>query len=268
HALEASQVVPPAQEPLVSIVIPTYNRRARVESAVQRLCVQQYPDIEIVVVNDGGENVDHLVDFDPRVRVIDAKANAGPAAAVNIGLREANGKYVEWVADDDLLYPDHVLRCVAALERTGAVVAHSNALLCASLVNEDGIDTAIYDTDRFSETADLCETYAYHRVARFLVRRTEIVELGGLAEDLFACDLEILIRLAERFDFVHVPVFTSETWLRMGEVQFSTRKDLDHATELEKMFERHPASGRPYVAALRKKTLANVRGKAGSVRGY
>ena len=261
RSLEASRPTTPPAEPLVSIVMPTYNRRCLAEQAVGKLTGQLYRNIEIIVVNDGGEDVGHLATLDPRIRVITSPTNTGAAAAINSGLSEAKGKYVDWIADDDVLYPDHVLRLVAALEQTSAVVAHSNTLLCTLIKGADGVQSVFYDTDRFSMTVDLCETYAYHRVARFMVRRTEIMELGGLATDLFAQDLEILIRLAERFDFVHVPSITSESWLRTGEQQLSTRSDIDHATELEQMFERHPAPGRPYIAALRKKTLENLRAR-------
>jgi len=255
-SLERMQVDPPARAPLVSIIIPTYNRRVLVEQAVRRLGDQYYARLEILVVNDGGEDVSHLALLDPRVRVVNAEVNGGPAAAVNLGLREAKGEYVEWVADDDVIYPDHVLRCVAALETSGAVVAHSNAALCLAKAKNESV---IYDLNRFSGTVDLSEAYAYHHVARFMIRRAELLEIGALAEDLFVCDLEVLIRIAERFDFVHVPMVTAESWLRFGEQQFSTRPGLDHAVELQKMFERHPATGRVYVEALRKRTLENLR---------
>jgi len=268
RGLETFQVEPPMREPLVSIVIPTYNRRARVERAVRRLCSQQYSNIEIIVSNDGGENVDHLAAYDSRVRVIDGKVNRGPASAINAGLREAKGEYVEWVADDDVLFPDHILRCVEAVERTGARAVHTDTLLCSAMVNEDGVETVVYNMDRFNRTVDPTEAYAYHQIARFLIRREDLLALGLLAEDLFACDIEILIRIAKRFDFVHVPAFTSETWLRLGEEQFSTQKDRDHAVEMETLFARHPAPGRPYVAALRKRTLENLRAGAGKVTGF
>lgn len=265
RSLEASQPTPPPRKPLVTLIVPTYNRRARVESQVRRLCMQHYPNLEILVVNDGGEDVSHVAAYDPRVRVVNAERNGGPAAAENLGLREATGEYVEFVADDDVIYPDHVLRCVSALETSGAVVANSNVLLC---LDPNGTENAVFNMERFSKTVDLSEAYAYHHVARFLMRRVELIELGGLAEDLFASDVEVVIRIAERYDFVHVPSFTAESWMRAGEQQFSTRPGLDHATELEKMFERHPASGRPYVAALRKLMLEQLRTKSGRIAGY
>lgn len=268
RALEASQLAAPSTKPLVSIIIPTYNRRTRVESAVRNLKEQHYENLEIIVVNDGGEDVSHLAELDPRVRVVNRQVNGGVAAAVNTGIAEATGKYVEWAADDDPVYPDQVLRYVTALERTGAVVAHANTMLCTAFSSPEGIQSAVYDADRFSRTVDLCETYAFHRITGFMVRREEIVQLGGLAADLFTHDLELIIRLAERFDFVHVPSIEAESWVHVDEEQLSMRSGLDHAVELEKMFERHPAADRPYVAVLRQRVLDRVRGKTIVPPGY
>jgi hypothetical protein len=75
-----------------------------------------------------------------------------------------------------------------------------------------------------------------------------------------------LIRLAERFDFIHVPSLTAESWLRTGEKQLSTSSAVDHAAELRKMFDLHPAEGRPYIAALREKVIQNLRSGSERIR--
>jgi len=266
RSLEASQVRMPERAPLVTIMMPSYNRRERLERTVRDVLKQQYTNLEVLVINDGGESLSHVAEFDPRIRVIERSVNVGLPRIVNVAIQEAKGEYVEGLADDDRFYPDHVLRLVDALERTGAAVAHGNTLLCGAMTDELGAQRNIYNTERFSETVDLCETYAYHRVARFMARRSVLLELGGYAEDIFLSDLEMLIRLAERYDFVHVPVITAENWL-WGKQQYSTHEVNDHGDWLRQMFERHPAPGRPYVAALRKKVLEKLGDPGSKVTG-
>lgn len=252
--LSFSQREPPQSPPLVSLVIPSFNRPRLLEQTLKQLLLQTYPNFEIVVVNDGGTSLSHLGGLDKRIRVFDRAENVGAHEAINFGVREAKGEYVQPCADDDVFYPDHVVRLVEALERTGATVAHGSTIVCVQGVDGAGNDTMTFITDRFIDGIDLTETYAYHRIAQFMVRRSALLELGGYSQELFMADIDLIIRLAERYDFVHVPVVTGEHWMR-GTGQLSTDPKVDHREELLKLFERHPAPGRPYVAALRKRVL-------------
>lgn len=252
--LSLSQPEAPESPPLVSIVIPSFNRPRLLEQTLKQLLLQTYANIEIVVVNDGGTSLSHLGGLDDRIRVFDRTENVGAHEAINVGVREAKGEYVQPCADDDVFYPNHVALLVDALERTGSTVAHGNTVVCVQGVDGAGNDTLMLITDRFIDAIDLTETYAYHRIAQFMVRRSALLELGGYAQELFMADIDLIIRLAERYDFVHVPVVTGEHWMR-GTGQLSTDPKVDHRAELLKLFESHPAPGRPYVAALRKRVL-------------
>lgn len=117
--------------PRVSIIIRTYNRPALLRRAIASVAAQTYRDVEIVVVNNGGEDVREIV----------AEAAGGRpflyevmterqhiSAASNAGARSATGAYIGYLDDDDLIYADHCSRAVEVLERTRADAAFTLCL--------------------------------------------------------------------------------------------------------------------------------------------
>jgi glycosyltransferase involved in cell wall biosynthesis len=107
--------------PLVSVVLPTYNRARFLPQAFASVCAQRLGDWELIVVDDGstdgtGELVATLARCLARpVRYV-RQQNAGPAAARNAGLDLARGKYVAFHDSDDVWLPHHLDDCVSALE--------------------------------------------------------------------------------------------------------------------------------------------------------
>lgn len=99
---------------LVSVIVPTYDRRHCVMDAVDSVLAQSHRHVECIVVDDG--SVDGTVDAvttacaaDDRVRVF-AQAQEGVSAARNRGLREARGEYVTFLDSDDVMPPGRVRR--------------------------------------------------------------------------------------------------------------------------------------------------------------
>lgn len=107
--------------PLVSAVIPTFNRAADVRIAVRTAATQTYPaaSLEIIVVDDGGSDDTEAVlakEFGARVRYL-KKPNGGVAAARNFGMAAARGELIALLDDDDEWKPDKIARQVELLTR-------------------------------------------------------------------------------------------------------------------------------------------------------
>jgi hypothetical protein len=104
--------------PLVSAVIPTYNRSAEVVSAVQSALAQHYAPLEVVVVDDGStdDTVARLAEFGQRVRVIRHPVNRGAAAARNSGIEAARGRYVALLDSDDAWDQSKTVRQLAFMQ--------------------------------------------------------------------------------------------------------------------------------------------------------
>ncbi|MBV8602684.1 MAG: glycosyltransferase family 2 protein, partial [Candidatus Eremiobacteraeota bacterium] len=98
-ALESTRPRRAAQTPLVSVVIATYNRPEDLRNnSLRSLLAQTYENLEIIVVNDGGESVAGVAALDPRIRVYDREENLGALRAANWGASQATGKYVQFLA--------------------------------------------------------------------------------------------------------------------------------------------------------------------------
>jgi glycosyltransferase involved in cell wall biosynthesis len=112
-------------DPLVSICIPTYNRRARLEAALDSALTQSYEPLEVVVVDDastdGTARAIGAID-DPRLRLGVNPTRLGQNANRNRSVALARGELLKFLDDDDLLDPDCVARLVepfVADERIG-----------------------------------------------------------------------------------------------------------------------------------------------------
>jgi polysaccharide pyruvyl transferase WcaK-like protein/SAM-dependent methyltransferase len=118
--------------PLVSLVIPTFNRPASLRTALASVAAQLYRPIEVVVVNDAGCSVSALCDqFRDRLdlRYVEHEQNQYLASARNSGIERASGQLIGYLDDDDRLYPHHLGHLVYLLQQQRAGAACSRALI-------------------------------------------------------------------------------------------------------------------------------------------
>ena len=110
--------------PLVSIIVPVYNSVAHLDACVSSILDQDYPRIEVILVDDGSSDgsgliCDRFAAADERVVVIH-RDNGGIAAAQNSGLDAATGELVTFCDNDDLMSARMIGRLVEILVATGA----------------------------------------------------------------------------------------------------------------------------------------------------
>jgi hypothetical protein len=124
------------RRPLVSIIIPSYNR-----SGVLRLCLdavkaQSYPEIEIIVVDDCGTEDAAQVAAAMGAKVVRTEVNGGPTPARNLGAEHAAGEILFFLDADIALDPDAVENAVKILESEPAIGALGGILRPESLVTQ------------------------------------------------------------------------------------------------------------------------------------
>jgi glycosyltransferase involved in cell wall biosynthesis len=107
--------------PQFSVIIPTYGRPKFLEEAVASALAQTVEDLEVVVVDDFSPEPVRLPD-DERVRMVRRDTNGGPAAARNTGIEQANGTYLAFCDDDDLMLPERLAIALEGLERAPVTV--------------------------------------------------------------------------------------------------------------------------------------------------
>lgn len=118
------------EQPLVSIVVPVYNASSHIAQCLESIRKQTYQNIEIILVNDGSEDVSLSVcqmyaRVDKRMLLLN-KTNSGVSATRNLAIDRAKGKYLQFVDSDDYLDPNATQLLVEKAEanQTDMVIAH------------------------------------------------------------------------------------------------------------------------------------------------
>ena len=117
------------EAPLVTVIVRTRNRHEWLRQALASVQAQTYANLEIVVVNDGGEPLEEVLAPFRRAFPVEEVAHErtrGRPAAANSGLARARGAYVNFLDDDDLLYPSHVESLVRFARKSSARAVYSD----------------------------------------------------------------------------------------------------------------------------------------------
>jgi hypothetical protein len=194
----------------------TYNRPGYVREAVGSILQQTYRNFEVILVRDGGKPIGDIAgEFgDERLIFIDREQNQGKPYSLNEAIGRAKGKYVCYLDDDDLYYPNHLQVLVDALEGQGEYgVAYSDLYKVNCRVAEDGRRMVL------SKNVEISRDFSRMTMLRFnhilhvsLMHDRELLErAGGYNEDLDALvDWDLTRKLVFYTDFLHVPKITGE----------------------------------------------------------
>ena len=219
------------EQPLVSVIVPMYNAQNTIRRCVESICGQSYPNLEILLLNDGSKDdtlavCRELAAADARIRLID-KPNSGASDTRNQGLALARGEYIQFADSDDYLEPTatETLVTAAVEHQADMVIAPYFRVENVTKLEIDGIykkeqvtlrgflAPGFYDKKGFAvHLMEQPASFFYGVMWNKLYRRA-LVEEHGLAcseeldwsEDLLF-NLEY-IRYAERFVSVPVPVY-------------------------------------------------------------
>ncbi len=113
-----------SDQPLVSIILPVYNAKNHIARCIESIRAQTYQNIQIIILNDGSRDISLPVcemyrKVDRRILLVD-KDNSGVSDTRNLGLRLAEGKYIQFVDSDDYIDPDYTEHLVTAAEEHSA----------------------------------------------------------------------------------------------------------------------------------------------------
>lgn len=212
----------PRRWPLVSVVIPTHNRPRELGDALRSVLNQSYPNLEIVVVNDGGEEVRGVIDGLNATRPIEYvshEASRGTGGARNTGMSRARGEYIAFLDDDDVYLPQHLGAVVAELEADPHLAAaYSDGLqVTIDLSGETArvADERVFYSQDFSADELLVRNYIPNLCV--VARRRAMEQAGPFDEAMPALeDWEWLLRLCRVGAFRHLPLVTVEYLVRQG----------------------------------------------------
>jgi len=189
---------PPAPfTPSVAVIVPAYNESVGIESAVRSLIASDYPDLEVVVVDDGstdgtGDVVEAL--GLPDVRLI-RQANGGKAAALTTGIRATAADVVVMVDGDTVFEQDTIAKLVLPLAdpAVGAVSGNTKVGNRSGLLGRwQHIEYVMgFNLDRRMYEVLQCTPTVPGAIGAF--RRCVLVDVGGVSSDTLAEDTDLTL---------------------------------------------------------------------------
>lgn len=209
--------------PMVSVLIPTFNRPRYLSESLTSALHQNYSNLQVIVVNDGGQDVSGIVNSfgDPRIIFINRKENRGKAFSLNQALSKADGKYITYLDDDDLYYPNHIRAMVDTLEnRTDCQVAYSDLYKAYYRPMRDGSRQVLSKVVEISRDFDRFFMLYFNQALHVsLMHRRDLIERTGHYNEKLnvLIDWDMTRRLAFFSDFHHVYEITGEFYSSIGE---------------------------------------------------
>jgi|GEM_PF-696209 len=202
---------------LVSIIVRTKDRPKLLKNALRSISAQTYRPIEVVLVNDGGcdLNVDEIKNIlgDVSLNYIRLEKNTGRAHAGNVGIENAKGEYIGFLDDDDEYYPEHVVTLVSFLEQSDYKVAYTDTkMIVRDFAAEEkqivDINETIFSRD-FSYNELLVGNYIPFNSICFPKKILSSAGWFDESLDLYE-DWDFLIRMAQEYPFYHIKKVTAQ----------------------------------------------------------
>ncbi len=210
---------------LVSVVIPCYNSARWIAEAIDSIFSQTYPNIEIIVVDDGSTDfsLEIIKGYGNRIKYI-RQENQGGNVARNRGFQISKGKYIQWLDADDYLLPEKIARQVEFLEQNNFDVVYGD---WRHQYHQENTSYSWGEVKIAGKQADLLEALLsgwWVSPAAYLVRRDKVVEINGWDETLKAGqDRDFWIRAAiAEAKFAYQPGCYS-IYRRYGNITVSTQ---------------------------------------------
>lgn len=186
-------------QPVLTIIIPTYNRADFLRESIHSVLSQTFADYELIVVDDGSsDHTEEVVREFPRIRYVACSENSGVSHARNLGIKLARGRYVCFLDSDDLWIKNKLEVQIRWME------AHADCQVCYT--DEIWIRKGVrvnpmnkhrkYSGDIFSHSLSLCIVSP----SSVLMRSSLFDEVGLFDEGLPACeDYDLWLRISLKY---------------------------------------------------------------------
>ncbi len=201
------------KSPLVSVIIPAYNAEKYIERTIHSALLQDYENLEIIVIDDGSTDntadvVKKLAEKDRRLKYVHQQ-NGGVSSARNHGYKFSKGEYLAFLDADDIWLPDNVSKKLAHLQDNPDVgLVHSDALLI------DENDNSLNEVKKGKSGWVLDDLLSWNETcipapSSIIVKREVIDSVGGFDTSLStAADQEFFFRVASKYKIGRVEEVT------------------------------------------------------------
>lgn len=180
--------------PKISIVMPTYNQGQFIEEAIRSLLLQNYPNLEFIVM-DGGSNdntVEIVKKYEPWITYWESCKDKGQSHAINKGLARCTGEWFNWLNSDDYLLPEALFAFAEIIIKS----PKKPIAVCGEkmVINLNGVLKDLPKNNRERKYEDFIGMGYFQAAALYDIEK--IRYFGGVDEDLhFTMDIKLVMQL-------------------------------------------------------------------------
>jgi len=230
--------------PAIAVVMPVYNRAASVRAAIDSVLAQDFPDFELLAVDDGSKDgTPEVIEAigDPRIRCLRQPQNRGGNAARNRGIREAESPLICFLDSDDEFLP-HKLGFVAeffARHPEIDVLADSFRLIYPPETGKAPADRPNPELWTSAEVEQAVFSRRLYKATPALSARKKALEEIGLFDETLKRrqDMDLILRLTRSARCASTPAVL---WTKRWSADSISAKQNTFATAMIEMCERHP----------------------------
>ena len=238
--------------PLVSIVIPVYNRELYIEDAIRSAISQTYQNIEIIIVDNCSTDstwdiLNECEKKDNRIKIFQNDSNIGPVLNWNECFRHASGEYIKILWSDDWISHKFVEKCLSVFEKNTAFVLSGYQIVAKKMV----LSEVVFKKNIYSVLEYLNNILLYNRVgfpvspgcamfrtkdilAGFIV---DIPNDDGLDSKKNGAGNDLLLFLNTVVNYTSISTISGvDSYFRSHEESFSVANQLDLYYEWAKVF--------------------------------
>lgn len=252
-----------SETPLVSVLIPTYNRKWLLPRTLDSVLSQSYKNLEIILVNDAGEDVQDVVNQfnDPRIKYYQNEKNKDLAGTRNVALKHAEGDYICLLDDDDIHLKYTLEFRIYMAKKLNADVVYTRALQDIWRKFPQGygsIHKQLYWDSEFKKDLILVQNIAPCCCPMFSRRAYENTGYSFDETLTTSEDWDFWVHMSRRYDFHELKLVDCECTIREDNTQMTGSRTgyTDHLPYLYKKW-RNYATNLAWVVEHQNNALKN-----------
>ena len=197
-------------KPLVTVIIPTYNRAHSIERATRTVLSQSFPDLEVIIVDDGStDNTEEIIASmkkDKRIKYLKTPTNQGATHARNMGIEHATGDYIGFQDSDDEWLPTKLQTQVKVLGNSSTEVGVVFTGYWRVMADSRRIYMPIRPPDMNNAMEILLKRFFLFVATPTVLARRQCFSHVGLFDERLSRlqEWELWIRFSQRYRFLYI----------------------------------------------------------------